>query len=169
MSASGNDFHSSIVFAHMSCWEKHIKPIQSFLSIFLVIGIVLPTIVACNGTMPIRMDFTKRPIDPNSRPDWVVNPGDGVSAAAGTHVKGKVAQEELAIQRAREEFAKRFGVTIESEQVNFQVVANGRANTAGQKVTHEETMQRDVKAQVKAKWRDPNSDMLWVWLMPAGS
>ena len=137
-----------------------------------VLGFALSSLVACNATMPQIPGLSKKSaaeVDPDARPDWINNPGDGVSASAGTHVKGRVAQEELAIQRAREELAKRKGVSIESEQVSAQMVANGRANTTGQKVTHEVTNQSEVKGQIKAKWRDPNSDVFWVWLVPSGS
>lgn len=103
----------------------------------------------------------------NERPAWIDNPGNGVSASAGMHVRGKVAQEELAILRAREEFAKRFGVSIRSAQTLSTTVAHGRASTVGSQHAQEETQQVDVKAVVKAKWRDPDSDVLWVWLVPS--
>lgn len=103
----------------------------------------------------------------NDRPAWIDNPGNGVSASAGMHVRGKFAQEELAILRAREEFAKRFGVSIRSVQTLSTTVANGRSSTVGAQVAHEDTRQSDVRAVVKAKWRDPNSDVLWVWLVPS--
>lgn len=121
----------------------------------------------CNTTLPGMM--AKPQEDPNGRPAWIENPGNGVSASAGVHIKGRIAQEELAIQRAREEYAKRFGVTIESEAVMSQTVSGGRANAVGVKASREETKQSDVKAQVKAKWRDPGSDVFWVWLVPAGN
>jgi len=105
--------------------------------------------------------------DNNDRPAWIDNPGNGVSASAGIHIRGKTAQEELAIQRAREEYAKRFGVSIESSQTFSTTVASGRSNTVGAQVSHEELKQVDVKAEVKAKWRDPNSDVLWIWLVPS--
>ena len=35
-----------------------------------------------------------------ARPTWIDNPGNGASASAGTHIRGTVAQEDLAIQRA---------------------------------------------------------------------
>lgn len=105
--------------------------------------------------------------DNNDRPAWIDNPGNGVSASAGIHIRGKTAQEELAIHRAREEYAKRFGVSIESSQTLSTTVASGRSNTVGAQVSHEELKQVDVKAEVKAKWRDPNSDVLWIWLVPS--
>ncbi len=48
----------------------------------------------------------------SSRPTWISEPGDGVSAAAGEHINGRVAQEELAIARARDELARRMGVRV---------------------------------------------------------
>ena len=103
----------------------------------------------------------------DERPTWIDNPGNGVSASAGAHVRGKVAQEELATLRAREEYAKRFGVSIQSAQTTSTTVANGRASTVGAQIAREETQQIDVKAMVKAKWRDPSNDVLWVWLVPS--
>ena len=103
----------------------------------------------------------------NERPAWIDNPGNGVSASAGIHIRGKVAQEELAVLRAREEFAKRFGVSIRSVQTMATTVNNGRASTVGSQVAREDSQQVDVKAMVKAKWRDPTNDALWVWLVPS--
>lgn len=110
---------------------------------------------ACASNQPVAM-----------RPDWIDNPGIGVSASAGMHVRGRVAQEELAIQRAREEFAKRFGVNIQSVQTVTTTVANDRMSTTGSKDTHEETVQNNIRAMVKAKWLDTDRDVLWVWLVP---
>lgn len=103
----------------------------------------------------------------SGRPAWIDNPGNGVSASAGMHIRGQAAQEELAILRAREEFAKRFGVNIQSVQTVSTTVSNGRASTVGAGIAHEDTRQVDVKAMVKAKWRDPDTDVLWVWLVPS--
>lgn len=104
---------------------------------------------------------------PNLRPHWIDNPGHGVSASAGMHVRGKVAQEELAIHRAREEYAKRFGVSIAADLNTVQSVVDGRASTAVQKTTQEATRQSNVRALVKAKWHDVVADVMWVWLVPA--
>ncbi len=102
----------------------------------------------------------------NERPAWIDNPGNGVSASAGMHVRGQAAQEELAILRAREEYAKRFGVTIQSVQTFSTTVANDRSSTVGSHRAREEANQVNVRAMVKAKWRDPDTDVLWVWLVP---
>lgn len=105
--------------------------------------------------------------DKNARPAWIDNPGEGVSASAGMNVRGRAAQEELAIARAREEYAKRFGVSIDAGQITTTDVANGRAYTVSSGQAIEETRQVNVKAMVKAKWRDEDADVLWVWLVPA--
>lgn len=102
-----------------------------------------------------------------TRPAWIDNPGNGVSASAGMHIRGRAAQEELAILRAREEFARRFGVKIEAEQTMTTTISGGRSSTAGAQVSREELSQADVKAEVKAKWLDPDTDMLWIWLVPS--
>jgi hypothetical protein len=124
----------------------------------LIASILLLSLAACAA-----------PVKPvvEARPGWIDNPGNGVSASAGMHIRGRVAQEELAIARAREEFAKRFGVSIRSAQTLSTTVANGRANTVGIQTTQEASQQIDVKAMVKAKWLDPVNDVLWVWLVPA--
>ncbi len=100
------------------------------------------------------------------RPAWINNPGEGVSAAAGFHVRGSQAQEELAVTRARDEFAKRYGVNISSEQATSQIVVGDRMSSISAKDIREEVQQKDVKATVREKWNDPNTGMLWVWLVP---
>jgi hypothetical protein len=36
----------------------------------------------------------------------------------------------------------------------------------GAQLTHEDTKQKDIKVLVKEKWRDPDADVLWVWMVP---
>jgi hypothetical protein len=115
----------------------------------------------------LALPKTAQPIDPLARPTWVDNPGEGVSASAGTHIRGRVAQEALAVSRAREELAKRMGVTISSETVTEQRVQNERMTTKSATQMQESVSGKEVKASVKAKWLDPNSQMLWVWLVPS--
>lgn len=101
------------------------------------------------------------------RPAWIDNPGKGVSASAGMHVGGRVAQEDLAILRGREEYAKRFGVDIQSEQIAATTVVNDMSTTVVKKITHEETKQAGIKVKLKEKWREADSDVIWVWLVPS--
>lgn len=103
----------------------------------------------------------------DARPTWIENPGKGVSSSAGFHIGGKVAQEELAILRGRTEYAKRYGVTILSEQNSLTVATDNRASTVSSQNTKENTDQTGVKVMVKEKWRDIENDVLWVWLVPS--
>lgn len=127
-----------------------------FIKIILLIQITL-FVAACASVEPVS----------NAKPAWIDNPGMGVSASAGMHVGGRIAQEELAILRGRTEFAKRLGVNIQSEQVSSTSVANDKSSTVGVQLTHEDTSQKDIKVLVKEKWRDPDADVLWVWLVPS--
>jgi hypothetical protein len=103
----------------------------------------------------------------DNRPAWINNPGNGVSASAGMNVRGRPAQEALATLRAREEYAKRFGVSINSTQSMNTSLNNGRTYTVGSDSANENSQQTDIKAMVKAKWLDTDTDELWVWLVPA--
>ena len=132
---------------------------MNFIRLFLPALACCCFLAACSATAGINVS--------NVRPAWIDSPGNGVSASAGTHIRGRVAQEELAILRAREEYAKRFGVKIESSQTMTTTVGGGRSSTVGGQVAHEELKQVEVKAEVKAKWRDPASDVLWIWLVPS--
>lgn len=105
---------------------------------------------------------------PGARPAWIDNPGEGVSAAAGYHVRGVQAQEELAIARAREEYAKRYGVKVSGELRTEQRVTDQGATMTSQSTGVQAMDGNEVKARVRAKWLDPNSNFLWVWLVPSG-
>jgi hypothetical protein len=128
----------------------------------ILIVAVLVFLTACAARYPGPDGAPQTP-----RPGWIENPGNGVSSSAAFHVRGKQAQEELAISRAREEFAKRYGVTISSDHDIAQTTVNDRMSSVSEKSIREEVRDREVKAQVKEKWVDPLTGALWVWLVPA--
>lgn len=101
------------------------------------------------------------------RPAWIDNPGNGVSASCITHVRGRHFQEDLAISRAREQLAARYGVMVKMKQDIKEVVVNNFTSVTSVKNT-EQTIDHDklVYARVKAKWHDLIKDELWVWLVP---
>ena len=123
---------------------------------FLLLQLAL-FLTACASVSPALSD----------RPGWIDTPGKGVSASAGMHVGGRVAQEELAMLRGRTEFAKRLGVNIQSEQLSSTSVTNDKSSTVGRQLTHEDTKHNDIKVMVKEKWRDPESDVLWILMVPS--
>jgi hypothetical protein len=102
----------------------------------------------------------------SSRPAWISEPGDGVSAAAGEHINGRVAQEELAIARARDELARRMGVRVSNVMNSELTLAGQTAVSSAQSQSTQQVTGAEVKAAVRAKWLDTNSGLLWVWLVP---
>jgi hypothetical protein len=106
------------------------------------------------------------PENTGGRPAWIDNPGNGVSASAGFHVGGRVAQEELAVLRGRTAYAKGMGVSIQSEQISSMLATNSNFSSVSRQDTREDTKQVDVKVVIKEKWHDRVNDVLWVWLVP---
>ena len=105
----------------------------------------------------------KRPV----RPAWIDNPGNGASASCVTHVRGRHYQEDLAISRAREQLAARYGVTVKMTQNTRETVVNDLASVVSVKDTEQKIANgKIVQATVKAKWHDEVKDELWVWLVP---
>lgn len=100
------------------------------------------------------------------QPTWINNPGNGVSASAGTHVRGRHHQEELAVSRAREQLAARLGVKVEMTQDIREVVVNESATVTSVKQTRQEIEGGVVKARVQEKWHDTYRDIIWVWVVP---
>ena len=121
-----------------------------------LITFALPLLLAACATTP------KAP----PPPDWISNPGDGAVGSAITHVRGRYHQEELAITRARERLAARYGVEISSVLTIKERVRNDRAYVASDKEIHQRIDKTVVKAQVRATWRDPQRDEIWVWVYP---
>lgn len=131
---------------------------KSIRNVFLLLAVML--LSACSSPGPDRQAQAE------ARPAWISDPGDGVSSSAGFHVRGNQAQEDLAISRARDEFAKRYGVKVSSEQATSQLVVGGRVSSVSAKDIREEVNQVEVKATVRAKWKEPDTGVLWVWLVP---
>lgn len=99
-------------------------------------------------------------------PDWINNPGDGSVGSAVTHIKGRYYQEDLAIARARERLAARYGVEVSSVQTIKEQVTNDRAYVSSTKQIDQNVKRTTVKAQVRETWYDRAHDVIWVWLYP---
>jgi len=104
--------------------------------------------------------------DADARPAWIDEPGEGVSASAGFHVRGRQAQEELAISRGRDELARRLGVRVDNEARSERTVVGDRSSSVSQAVSTQTVSDKEVKADVKGKWLDASSGTLWVWVVP---
>lgn len=101
-----------------------------------------------------------------AKPDWITSPEQGAVGSSVTHVKGRHYQEELAIARARERLAARYGVEISSVQTIKERVMNDRAYVTSVKQVEQAVKSRTVKAQVRETWYDAAHDEIWVWVYP---
>jgi hypothetical protein len=101
-------------------------------------------------------------------PAWIEEPADGAVGSAGTHVRGRHYQEELAITRARERLAARYGVTLSSVSTITEKVKNDALYVSSDHEIRQAVTAREVKAQVRAVWYDRATDTVWVWLYPVG-
>jgi len=122
---------------------------------FALIGFVTFLLTACSGLGAGA-----------PRPAWIDEPGDGAVGSCSTHAKGRYYQEELAISRARERLAARYGVQISSVQTISERVNNDRAYVTSDKQVLQQIKNQTVKAQVRAIWRDEVRDEVWVWVYP---
>jgi len=105
-------------------------------------------------------------VKPMAKPDWINNPEQGAVGSSTTHVKGRHYQEDLAISRAREKLAARYGVEISSVQQITERVVNDNSYVTSNKQIDQAITNKEVKAHVRATWHDTNRDELWVWVYP---
>lgn len=99
-------------------------------------------------------------------PAWINDPQDGAVGSAVTHVRGRHAQEELAITRARERLASRYGVEVSSVQAITEKVINDRAYVTSDKRIDQTMKRTEIKAHVRETFYDSIKDVVWVWVYP---
>lgn len=104
-----------------------------------------------------------------SKPEWISDPADGAVGSSKTHVKGRHFQEELAIARARERLAARYGVDVSSVQTIQEKVINDKAYVRSDKEILQTVNFTTVKAHVRKVWHDREHDELWVWVYPVSN
>ena len=103
------------------------------------------------------------------KPEWLTDPGDGAVGSSKTHVKGRHYQEELAIARARERLAARYGVEVSSVQTIKEKIINDKAYVRSDKEVSQTVNKTVVKAHVRKTWLDKQYDELWVWVYPVSN
>ena len=107
---------------------------------------------------------TKAPLP--QAPGWITDPGDGAVGSSITHVRGRHYQEELAINRARERLAARYGVEVSSVQTIKEKVVNDSAYVTSDKDILLRVNKTTVKAHVREIWHDRQRDIIWAWVYP---
>jgi hypothetical protein len=100
------------------------------------------------------------------KPFWIDNPGDGSVGSSPLHVRGRHAQEELAISRARTRLASRLGVEVTSINEIQESVINNNSYITAQRNTVEKIENKIVKATVRAVWHDRVRDIFYAWVYP---
>ncbi|WP_221795898.1 LPP20 family lipoprotein [Oceanobacter mangrovi] len=100
----------------------------------------------------------------NARPDWIDHPADGVVASCRTHAKGRAAQEECAIQRARARLAAEQGVVISQQTLTQEAVRNGTSSSAMDQQTRQQIVNQTVKSRLIDSWYDPLTDEFFVYM-----
>ena len=100
------------------------------------------------------------------QPGWVDNPGKGTSASAVTHIMGTHQQEELAITRARERMAARYGVEVSSIHQSHEIVLNDKMYVTSDKKILQVIKSQTIKTHIREKWHNKVTDEIWVWLYP---
>lgn len=99
-------------------------------------------------------------------PKWISEPGNGAVGYSLTHVRGRHFQEDLAIARARERLAARYGVEVSSFHTIKEKVVNDTSYVRSDKKIELRVNKTIVKAQVREIWHDKVRDELWVWVYP---
>lgn len=97
-------------------------------------------------------------------PEWIMNPGNGVVASCGFNIKGRYAQEQCALMRARERLAAQQGVEISSVSYLSERVRNDASSVSLNKETLEKVSGIMVKARVRDTWYDAQRDEYYVWM-----
>jgi len=103
------------------------------------------------------------------KPEWITDPGDGAVGSCKTHVKGRHYQEELAIGRARERLAARYGVEVSSIQTIKEKIVNEKAYVRSDKEILQTVNKTTVSAHVRETWIDKEYDEVWVWVYPVSN
>jgi len=103
------------------------------------------------------------------KPEWITDPGDGAVGSCKTHVKGRHYQEELAIGRARERLAARYGVEVSSIQTIKEKIVNEKAYVRSDKEILQTVNKTTVRAHVRETWIDKEYDEVWVWVYPVSN
>jgi hypothetical protein len=101
----------------------------------------------------------------NPRPDWISNHDVGAVGICGPHLRGNAAQEEVAYDRALKKLAKQKAASVKTESVGSQHEKIGRYSSTYDSQTTV-SASATVSAQEKGTWRDPRTNIFYIWLAP---
>ena len=126
-----------------------------FFTSIIMIGLVL---TGCNNTQPKPQAKSKY-----EKPEWVNNAQGGAVGSCASHMNGNAAQEEVALNRAITQLAKSKKASVVSKSTGTQK-QDGLGYSSTNTNNTEVSTDAQVSSTVKAKWRDPKSNMFYIWI-----
>ena len=124
-----------------------------FFTSIIMIGLVL---TGCNNTQPKPSKFDK--------PDWISNTQGGAVGSCGSHMDGNSEQEKVAMDRAITQLAKEKKANVTAHSVGTEKESGiGYTSTNSNKT--EVTTNAQVSSTIKAKWRDPRTNIFYIWMI----
>jgi hypothetical protein len=105
----------------------------------------------------------------NERPSWIADSHVSGKIAGigicGTHINGENAQRLLAIKRAIDEIALQMGVTVSNVSLISTKSGPYGESTTLESYSFQTVNGKIVKATLRAIWKDPALDELFVWMV----
>ncbi|WP_139163896.1 hypothetical protein [Desulfoluna spongiiphila] len=123
---------------------------------------IMACLVAIGGCSPVAAPV-KQP------PAWVMNPSNGGKVAGvgscRPHINGFSAQRKVAIRRGLDEIAMQKGMTISNVALVGTSGTRAGTTTSMESWSFQTVDNQKVTAVVKASWRDPVTEELFVWVI----
>jgi len=128
--------------------------------IFYVVS--MACLLALTGCTPVTV-----PVE--HPPAWVLNPSNsgvvGGVGSCGPHLNGFNAQRTTAIRRGLDEIAIQKGVTISNVALVGTTGTRAGTTTSMESWSFQTVDNQKVTAVVKASWRNPVTEELFVWVV----
>ena len=125
-----------------------------FISITLI-GLVF---AGCMGTQ------AKPEISKFTKPEWINNSQGGAVGSCGSHMDGTAAQEKVAMDRAVTALAKQKQSNVISHSTGTEK-ENALGYTSSNTNKTEVTSNAQVSSTTKATWRDPKTNIFYIWMV----
>ena len=123
---------------------------------FIPITILVLILSGCTNTQPKPSKYEK--------PNWINNTQGGAVGSCGSHMNGDSEQEKVAMDRAITQLAKGKKANIMAHSVGKEKEnALGYTSTNSNKT--EVTTNAQVSSTIKAKWRDPKTNIFYIWMV----
>jgi len=148
------------IFTVRTTWAEQHHMGGSGLRVFC--AVIMVCLLALGGCAPVAVSV-KNP------PSWVMNPSkSGAVAGVGNcrpHINGFSAQRMVAIRRGLDEIAMQKGTTISNVSLVGTTGTRAGTTTSIESWSFQTVDNQKVTAVVKASWKDPVTEELFVWVV----